>query len=184
MPTLPADIIAALAPFAPLFSAPVFAHVQVLLAGAILTPGRRTVAAALRAYPRFRAELHKGGLSQATRERIGLAGPARNDAMRATFIPCSASGMAQPRITSSISFLSNCGTRSSAPRMAMAASSSGRVVRKVPLNARPTGVRTDEAITTSRIKLLRRWGFSFLAFSRSLACTEFVPGFCARRKAT
>ena len=29
--------------------------------------------------------------------------PARSEAMRATFIPCSASGMAQPRITSSIS---------------------------------------------------------------------------------
>ena len=31
--------------------------------------------------------------------------PARSDAMRATFMPCSASGMAQPMITSSISFL-------------------------------------------------------------------------------
>ena len=29
--------------------------------------------------------------------------PARSDAMRATFMPCSASGMAQPRMTSSIS---------------------------------------------------------------------------------
>jgi hypothetical protein len=48
MPTLPDEIIAALAAFAPLFSAPVFAHVPVLMAGAILTPGRRTVAAALR----------------------------------------------------------------------------------------------------------------------------------------
>ena len=35
-------------PFAPLFSQPVFRHVQVLLVGAILTPGRRTVASALR----------------------------------------------------------------------------------------------------------------------------------------
>lgn len=49
MPTLPDDIIAALAAFAPLFSARVFAHVQVLIAGAILTPARRTVASALRA---------------------------------------------------------------------------------------------------------------------------------------
>ena len=77
--------------------------------------------------------------------------PARSDAMRATFIPCSASGMAQPRMTSSISFGSSCGTRSSAPLMATAASSSGRVARSVPLNARPTGVRTEETMTTSRI---------------------------------
>src|SRR5438270_8198333 len=43
--------------------------------------------------------------------------------------------------------------RSSAPLMAMAASSSGRVARSVPLNARPIGVRTDETITASRIQL-------------------------------
>ena len=49
MPTLPDDIITILAAFAPLFSAPVFAHVQVLVTGTLLTPGRRTVAAALRA---------------------------------------------------------------------------------------------------------------------------------------
>lgn len=49
MPTLPDDIIAVLASFAPLFTARIFAHVQVLLIGTILTPGCRTVAAALRA---------------------------------------------------------------------------------------------------------------------------------------
>ena len=49
MPTLPDDIITILAAFAPLFSGAVFAHVQALVTGAILTPGRRTVAAALRA---------------------------------------------------------------------------------------------------------------------------------------
>src|ERR1041384_6208759 len=48
MLTLPTEIIATLMPFAPLFSQPVFRHVQVLLVGAILTPGRRTVANALR----------------------------------------------------------------------------------------------------------------------------------------
>src|SRR6266540_670789 len=48
MPTLPAAMIAALAPFAPLFSTRVWAHIQVLLAGAILAPAQRTVAAALR----------------------------------------------------------------------------------------------------------------------------------------
>jgi hypothetical protein len=36
------------APFAPLFSGRVWRHAQVLLGGAILAPGRRTVAAALR----------------------------------------------------------------------------------------------------------------------------------------
>ena len=35
--------------------------------------------------------------------------PARSDAMRATFIPCSASGMAQPMITSSTSSMSRFG---------------------------------------------------------------------------
>jgi hypothetical protein len=38
-----------LAPFAPLFSERVFKHVQLLLVGAILAPGKRTVASALRA---------------------------------------------------------------------------------------------------------------------------------------
>jgi hypothetical protein len=47
--TLPPKMVQALAPFAPLFSGRVFRHVQVLVAGAILTPGKRTVASALRA---------------------------------------------------------------------------------------------------------------------------------------
>lgn len=49
MRTLPAVMIGVLAPFAPLFSVRVFEHVQVLVAGAILAPGKRTVASALRA---------------------------------------------------------------------------------------------------------------------------------------
>ncbi len=48
MLTLPAEIIAILMPFAPLFSQPVFRHAQILLVGALLTPGRRTVTNALR----------------------------------------------------------------------------------------------------------------------------------------
>jgi DDE superfamily endonuclease len=48
MPTLPVAIVAVLAPFVPLFSARVWAHSQVLLAGAILGPAQRTVTAALR----------------------------------------------------------------------------------------------------------------------------------------
>ena len=48
MPTLPAPMITVLSAFAPLFSARVWRHAQVLLMGAILAPAQRTVAAALR----------------------------------------------------------------------------------------------------------------------------------------
>jgi hypothetical protein len=47
MSSLPKAIIAALRPFAGLFSRPVWAHVQVLLVGALLGRGPRTVAAVL-----------------------------------------------------------------------------------------------------------------------------------------
>ncbi len=49
MRTLPAEMIRVLTLFAPLFSKSVFQHVQVLVAGSILAPGKRTVASALRA---------------------------------------------------------------------------------------------------------------------------------------
>jgi hypothetical protein len=49
MPPLPDAIILVLAPFAPRFSSRVWRHAQLLLLGAILTPGARTVTAALRA---------------------------------------------------------------------------------------------------------------------------------------
>src|SRR5918993_551254 len=49
MRTLPPKMVQVLAPFVPLFSKRVFRHAQVLLAGAILAPGRRTVSSALRA---------------------------------------------------------------------------------------------------------------------------------------
>ncbi len=48
MPTLPPAMLQLLAPFAPLFARRVWCHALVLVAGAILTPGRRTVCAALR----------------------------------------------------------------------------------------------------------------------------------------
>lgn len=48
MPTLPPAMLHLLAPFAPLFARRVWCHALVLVAGAILTPGRRTVCAALR----------------------------------------------------------------------------------------------------------------------------------------
>ena len=49
MRTLPTTMVQVLAPFVPLFSERVWQHVQLLLAGAILAPGKRTVASALRA---------------------------------------------------------------------------------------------------------------------------------------
>jgi hypothetical protein len=49
MRTPPTMMIRVLVPFAPLFSERLFEHAQVLIAGAILTPGRRTLSSALRA---------------------------------------------------------------------------------------------------------------------------------------
>src|SRR3712207_5457977 len=49
MRTLPAEMIRVLTLFVPLFSKNVWQHVQVLVAGTILAPGKRTVASALRA---------------------------------------------------------------------------------------------------------------------------------------
>src|SRR5215213_564215 len=48
MITLPAELMAFIVAFAPLFSKPVFQHVKLLLAGAILATGKRTVTACLR----------------------------------------------------------------------------------------------------------------------------------------
>jgi hypothetical protein len=44
----PTDLLAIIEPFAPLFTARVWSHARVLLIGAILAPGTRAVAAALR----------------------------------------------------------------------------------------------------------------------------------------
>ena len=48
MLTLPNAIVALLLPFATLFTNPTWQKAQLLLVGTILTPGQRTVAAALR----------------------------------------------------------------------------------------------------------------------------------------
>ena len=48
MLTLPNAIVAVLLPFATLFTNPTWQKAQLLLVGTILTPGQRTVAAALR----------------------------------------------------------------------------------------------------------------------------------------
>jgi hypothetical protein len=47
MLNLPAEITIFLAQFAPVFSPSVWYHAQVLLIGALLTPGKRTVSAIL-----------------------------------------------------------------------------------------------------------------------------------------
>lgn len=49
MLTLPAELLSLIVVFAPLFSKPVFEHVNWLVLGAILAPGKRTVTACLRA---------------------------------------------------------------------------------------------------------------------------------------
>ena len=49
MPTLPPEMVLALAPFASLFSKRVWQHAQLLLIGVILAPVRRTLSSALRA---------------------------------------------------------------------------------------------------------------------------------------
>jgi hypothetical protein len=82
MRTLPTTMIQGLAPFAPLFSKSVFEHVRVLLAGAILTPGRRTVSSALHAvgldqlkqFHRYHRVLSRASWSslQASRILLGL----------------------------------------------------------------------------------------------------------------
>ena len=78
---------------------------------------------------------------------VSTGSPARIAAARATFMPCSASGIAQPMITSSIADASKPGTRAMASLIAAAPMSSGRVSRKVPFGALPTGVRTADTIT-------------------------------------
>src|SRR5215212_9351675 len=82
MRTLPPEMVQALAPFAPLFSKRVWQHAQLLLVGAILAPGKRTVASALRAmgldrekrFHRYHRVLSRAGWSsrKASRVLLGL----------------------------------------------------------------------------------------------------------------
>ena len=67
--------------------------------------------------------------------------PASSRPIRATFIPCSASGIAQPTITSSTRAASICGTCASALCSTNASIESGRVDLSAPRGALPTGVR-------------------------------------------
>ena len=82
MHALPTTMVRLLAPFALLFSKRVWQHVQVLLAGAILAPGRRTVSSALRAmgldqhkrFHRYHRVLSRASCSsrEASRILVGL----------------------------------------------------------------------------------------------------------------
>ena len=89
MHTLPPAMILLLRPFAPLFSKRVWAHVQVLLAGAILAPAQRTVTAALRVvglgesphFQRYHRVLSRASWSALTVSRVLLR------LLVATFLP-------------------------------------------------------------------------------------------------
>ena len=72
--------------------------------------------------------------------------PASSTPMRATFMPCSASGIAQPMIASPMRAGSMPGAFAIAARITCASRSSGRVLRNMPRGALPTGVRTAETM--------------------------------------
>ena len=80
MLTLPAAIVPLLSPFATLFTNPTWHKAQVLLVGAILAPGQRTVAAALRVmgrsdqgdYARYHAVLNRAVWSPREAARVLL----------------------------------------------------------------------------------------------------------------
>src|ERR1041385_2913414 len=75
-------------------------------------------------------------------------------AMRAMFIPWGPSGMAQPRMTSSIWPAVTPGARRSTSRRQTAARSSGRTERSFPPGAFPVGVRAAETMKTSFMVLI------------------------------
>src|SRR5829696_7521708 len=91
MRTLPAKMLHLLNPFMPLFSRRLWPHVQVLLAGAILAPGKRTVSGALRVmglgqteqFQRYHRVLNRATWSsrEASRVMLGL--------LVKTFVPSS-----------------------------------------------------------------------------------------------
>jgi hypothetical protein len=87
--TLPATMIQILSAFAPLFSKRVWQHAQLLLAGAILAPGKRTVSSALRAvgfdqqkrFHRYHRVLSRAAWSPMEASRVLLG------ALVETFVP-------------------------------------------------------------------------------------------------
>ena len=95
----------------------------------------------------WRPELQKRLMVSAGTES---GSPASKAAMRATFIPCSASGVAVPITTSSICAGST-PPRSTAAFNTQASMSSGRVSLSEPLFDLPTAVRTADTTATSRM---------------------------------
>jgi hypothetical protein len=89
MHTLPPAMILLLRPFAPLFSKRVWAHVQILLMGALLAPAQRTVTAALRVmglgqtphFQRYHRVLNRASWSALAASRVLLC------LLVATFLP-------------------------------------------------------------------------------------------------
>jgi hypothetical protein len=89
MPLLPESIILVWAPLAPLFSHRVWLHAQLLLLGAVLLPGTRTVTAALRVmglatkrrFTNYHRVLHRATWSatQGSSDSVGLARRAAGD---------------------------------------------------------------------------------------------------------
>jgi len=75
--------------------------------------------------------------------------PARIAATRAMLWPCGPCGWPQPRMTSSTSFLSSCGTLPSASVMQCAARSDGRVMLNDPRCDLASGVRLLATTTAS-----------------------------------
>ena len=80
MLSLPTTFISVIAVFAPVFSKPVWQHVKVLITGAILAPGRRTVTAALQVmglsteprFQRYHRVLNRAVWSPLTASRLLL----------------------------------------------------------------------------------------------------------------
>ena len=80
-----------------------------------------------------------------------LGNPASSTPMRATFMPCSYSGMAQPMIASSMRLGSMAGACASTAFSTCASSVSGRVERNAPRGALPTAVRVAATMYASCI---------------------------------
>jgi hypothetical protein len=102
-----------------------------------------------------------------------------NRAVRATFIPCSASGNAQPIITSSICDASKPSARLPLPESPPRPFHPGRVFFKVPFGAFPTAVRTADTITASFIFV-----FPFVnsnQFFINEFCLKTLPFFITKR---
>ena len=92
--------------------------------------------------------------------------PASREIRRAMFMPCSASGMAQPSMMSSTIADSSPGVRATSALSNGAANSSDRVSFRLPFLALPIGVRAYETITAFGMRRLSLLGLSSRATVR------------------